>query len=77
MVIIRGLHVKEGITAPGNPCDIVPKQSLPDWMDKENMRSFWIYRISLLFKKKPFGGTKLFAVTKFVKQGIRVFVKFT
>jgi hypothetical protein len=39
-VIIRGLHVKEGITDPGNPYDVIQKQSLLDWMDKENMRNF-------------------------------------
>jgi hypothetical protein len=37
------------------------------------MRHFWICRISLLSQKtKNFYKTKLFAVTKFVKQGITV-----
>jgi hypothetical protein len=58
--------------------DTVQKQHLLDWMDKENVEYFWIYRISLLWptlpqtktKKKPSYECKLFAVAKFLKWGI-------
>jgi hypothetical protein len=75
-VIIRGLHVKEGITDPGNPYDIVPKHGLLDQMVKENVRNFWIYRISLFSKKKILPNLVV-RCNEVPKQGIPVFMKST
>jgi hypothetical protein len=57
--------------------NVVPKQSLLGWMNKKKSEKFWIYRISLLLQKETSYESKLFAIAKFVKQGIPVFVKST